>query len=327
MRRDTGFTLIELLISVAILGFVAVYLLQTFTENHQAYVVLDQNVEAQQNLRAIGDLMERDIRHAGLMVPPFMAACGVDSTTGPDVLYLSDHEAVDPGDDVLSYDGADITAGNPSGGSTVTLDLADMVLEPAPDRPAYDNDADGNPDTDFREGGGVIVADRLDPDRGVLCGRIQSVDEANQKVGIDVLSGSLGSASGPVDIVVVPAIEYRIGGGRQLLRNGQPLAEGVEDLQVAWLFDLDGDGDVETNETRGAADSPNDYSNSELDGGDLRSIRINIVARSRLEDPEFSTGVLQALENRPAGAPDGFRRRLHTATIMPRNLVNRMTGI
>lgn len=325
MRRHHGFTLVELLISVSILGFVAVYLLGTFTENHQAYVVLDQAVESQQNLRAIGDLIERDLRHAGLMVPPFMAACGVDSTTGADILYVSDNEAVDPGDDVLSYGGSDVTAGTLSGGATVTVGLDDLILEPAPDRPAYDNTGDGNPDTDFREGGGVIVADRLNPDRGVLCGRITDVDSANDKITVDVMSGSLGTLVGVEDIVVVPAIEYRIGGGRQLLRNGQPLAEGVEDLQVAWFFDIDGDGDTEANESRGVQGGT-DYAGSELEGSLLQTVRVNIVARSRLEDPEFSTGVLPPLENRPAGAADGFRRRIHTATIMPRNLVNRMTG-
>lgn len=326
-RRRQGFTLIELMISVAILGFVAVYLLQTFTVNHRAYVVLDQNVESQQNLRALGDLIERDVRHAGLMVPTFMAACGVDSSTGPDVLYVSDHEAIDPGNDVLAYAGADITAGSPSGGATVTLDLAAMVIEPAPDRPAFDNDGDGDADTDFREGGGVIVADRLNPDRGVLCGRILNVDVGNEKVQVDVLSGSLGSLAGVEDLKIVPAIEYRIGGGRQLLRNGQPLAEGIEDLQVAWLFDVDGDGAIdESSESRGTP-AGGDYTNSELDVDLLRSIRIDVVARSRLEDPKFNTGALPALENRPAGGQDGFRRRTHTATIMPRNLVNRMAGI
>jgi prepilin-type N-terminal cleavage/methylation domain-containing protein len=324
LRRRRGFTLIELMISVAILGFVAVYLLQTFTVNHQAYVVLDQNVESQQNLRALGDLIERDVRHAGLMVPTFMAACGVDSTSGPDVLYVSDHEAIDPGDDVLSYEGADITSGSPTGGATVTLDLAEMVIEPAPDRPAFDNDGDGDTDTDFREGGGVIVADRLNPDRGVLCGNIRNVDVANDKIQVDVLSGSLGSLAGVEDLVVVPAIEYRIGGGRQLLRNGQPLADGIEDLQVAWLFDTDLDGTVDA--VRGDQGGTV-YDNSELDVDGLRSIRVNVVARSRLEDPKFHTGALPALENRPAGGSDGFRRRLHTATIMPRNLVNRMAGI
>ena len=325
MRARQGFTLVELLIAVAILGFVAVYLLQTFTENHQAYVVLDQAVEAQQNLRTIGDLIERDLRHAAFMVPTFMAACGTDSTTRADILYVSDNEAVDPGGDVVSYGGSDITAGTLASGLEVTVDLDDMLLEPSPARPAFDNDGDGDADSDFREGGGVIVADRLNPDRGVMCGRITDVDVANGQITVDVLSPNLGNLVGVADIVLIPAIEYRVASGRQLLRNGQPLAEGVEDLQLGWFFDIDGDGDLEDSERRGVSGGTQ-YSSSELDVSLLRSIRVNLVARSRLEDPEFSTGVLPALENRPAGAADGYRRRVHTATIMPRNLVNRMTG-
>ena len=68
MRRD-GFTLIELMITSAILLLVMLYVTQAFTVQQKTYVVVDQVTEAQQNLRAVSDLVDRDVRLAGFMVP------------------------------------------------------------------------------------------------------------------------------------------------------------------------------------------------------------------------------------------------------------------
>jgi prepilin-type N-terminal cleavage/methylation domain-containing protein len=97
VRRRAGFTLIELLVSVAMLGIVVVYLLRSFTVQHRTYTVVDETTELQQNLRAVADLVERDLRHAGMMVPESGAVCGVDDTAGPDVLFVSDADAILPG--------------------------------------------------------------------------------------------------------------------------------------------------------------------------------------------------------------------------------------
>ena len=86
MRRD-GFTLIELMITSAILLLVMLYVTQAFTVQQKTYVVVDQVTEAQQNLRAVSDLIDRDVRLAGYMVPRQAAICGHDATTGPDRLY------------------------------------------------------------------------------------------------------------------------------------------------------------------------------------------------------------------------------------------------
>ncbi|MEE9607859.1 MAG: prepilin-type N-terminal cleavage/methylation domain-containing protein, partial [Myxococcota bacterium] len=96
MTRRHGFTLIELLIATALLTIVAVYLLQTLTVNHRAYVVIDQVSESQQTMRAIATLIERDIRHAGMLVPQNAAVCGVDNANAPDILYVTDADAIDP---------------------------------------------------------------------------------------------------------------------------------------------------------------------------------------------------------------------------------------
>jgi prepilin-type N-terminal cleavage/methylation domain-containing protein len=324
VKSIRGFTLIELMISMGVLAVIAVYLLETFTVNNRNYVALDQAIEAQQNMRAVADLIERDVRHAGFMVPEAAAICGIDSTDGPDTLYVSDYEAIDPGDDIVSYWGAEITggAGNVTTGSVVVLILDSVIIEPpSPSRAAYDTNNDGTNDSDFQKDAGVIVVDRNDPGRGVACGQVRSVDAANDRIGVEILSGTLDTLTGTADLAVVPAVEYRVAGD-VLFRNGLRLARGVEDLQIAYLFDFDG-----TAEFRGDAGGTA-YVAKNQSVEDLLQVRIGFVARTRIEDPRFDAGSFQELENR-AEVPgnDGYRRRVHTSTIMPRNLVNRMNTV
>jgi hypothetical protein len=171
----------------------------------------------------------------------------------------------------------------------------------------------------------VILLDRDNPARGVLCGRVVSVNIGAESVRITVVSGALGAVgAGTPDPVLIPATEYRVDNQLILRRNGLALARGVEDLQVAYLFDFDGDNAIAANEIRGDAGGTAYVANAQSIE-DLRQLRINFVARTRTEDERFNAGSFQATENRvPVAGNDGYRRRVHTSTILPRNLVNRM---
>ena len=74
-RRNAGFTLVELLIASAILLVLMVAVSQAFLTQQRTHVVIDQVTEAQQNLRAVSELIERDLRRSGYMVPPHAAVC------------------------------------------------------------------------------------------------------------------------------------------------------------------------------------------------------------------------------------------------------------
>ena len=325
MARRGGFTLIELLIVAAVMGIAVVYMFETLTAGNRAYTVLDQVAETQQSMRAVADLMEHDIRHAGMMVPQGAAVCGVDNTTSPDVLYVSDADAIDPGNDIMPYEGARVTgAATNVSGSSVTLALDSLLLEPSPTRAAYDTDGNGTSDSDFRVGGGVIVMDANDPGRGTACGTIQSISLAGPSITINPLRAApLDGASGVVKLVAVPAHEYRISNGDELRRDGLLLAKGVEDLQLAYFLDANGNNQIDSGEMSGTGTGANEYDAEGTDMSDLREVRMNLVVRTRAEDEGF-TGRPQAKENRAVGADDGFRRRVHTSTIMLRNMFSRI---
>lgn len=331
--RRAGFSLIELLTVVAIMGLVSIYVGRILTVNEQAYSATDQLSQAQQNLRAIDDLIERDLRHAGLMVPDAVAVCGVDDVNGPDTLYLSDALAIDPQDDFSTYGGADVTSGDASSTGVRTLTLSDLIMEPSPpNRPAYDTDGNGTNDSDFQQNGGVIIASTSNPTAGVACGTITNVNLGSSQITVNVRSNLSATAS----LIAVPAHEYRIN-GTQLLWNGNPLTDGIEDFQVTYVIENDGDNQVDVNneifgDNETAAHQLFNQSNPNAGSGAVtlsdsasalvREIRVNIVARTRLEDEDFTAGRFQGTENRDISGvtADGFRRRVITTKVMLRNV-------
>jgi prepilin-type N-terminal cleavage/methylation domain-containing protein len=324
MHVRHGFTLIELLVAAAVFATVSLLFTRAFTVNQNHYVQIDQVVDSQQKLRAISDLMEIDIRHAGMMVSESAAMCAVDDDDGPDILYLTDADAIDPGKDLRAYDGAQVQGGvtGVSSGS-VTLTVDTLTLENDAARAAYDTDNDGTNDSDFSVNGGVIVVDVLDPDRGSACGRVTAVDTGSQQITMTVISGALGTAGGLTRLVLVPAHEYRIDNQGSFLRNGLVLIPGIEDFQVAFFFDLDGDFQIGSGELRGDG-TGSDYVASAVDGADLREIRFNLIARAQFADPEFNGAFLETENRNEVTGSDGFRRRLHTSTVMLRNVGTRM---
>jgi hypothetical protein len=149
------------------------------------------------------------------------------------------------------------------------------------------------------------------------------VNLAGPSITIDPLvAAPLAAAGGAVRLVAIPAHEYRVTSDHQLRRDGRLLAQDVEDLQFALYLDLDGDAQIDADEMRGTDAGIDDFSAQGTDISVLREVRMNLVVRTRAEDDEF-VGQLQAMENRADGAADGFRRRVYTTTIMPRNMGRR----
>ncbi len=209
------------MISLAILAIVSVFLMDMLSRQTKTYQVVDQVAEAQTNLRVITDLLEREIRVTGFMVPEGAAICGVDNVDAPDILVVTDAAVIDPTSQIQNDLGIDITAGY-DGNSLDTLTLAgDGTLD---GNPFYDIDSDGVADVDLMQVpglgqvGGIIVTDRNNPDRGSSCGQILGgslvIGGSSVEIQVDYDFGgtessqplaALAAGSNPEDLVAIPA--------------------------------------------------------------------------------------------------------------------------
>ncbi len=374
MKRRYGFTLAEMMVSVAVLGLVSIYLTDMLIRQNKTYQVVDAVTEVQQNLRAIADLIERDTRITGFMVPEAAAVCGLDNRNGADVLFVTDSDAINPTNQNQLGLGVQLNPGGTgyTGNGVDVLNLTGTNPTTVDGVPFYDNDNNGVADDDFLSNaglgqqGGVIVVDRANPSRGASCGIVTNVGANSLTVDFNVTVGGAvptalipgGTTLGAVpvggsapDLVAVPAHWYGIvppaasgSPSPQLWRDGLPLADDVEDLQMALFYDLDGDGLV-TGDIAAAQQPPisdQEYPGSNPAAGGvayvaaggpwdntfLREIRVNFVVRTTNQDPDVAAnpGIAQGqfvtTENRaaPGGPADGFRRRVHQMTVRPRNV-------
>lgn len=334
MRRNQGFSLIELMVSAAIVIIVMVGITRAFTTQHQTYVVVDQVTEAQQNLRAVVDLIERDVRRAGFMVPRHAAVCGWDQTTGPDTLFVSNTDVIltvfeleGAGEDLSGGLGAPVknvnssSWGPNSGGSfSFTLERTWADVE--------DADGDGNDDVDFAVGEGVILVSSRQQDGPVACGIIDSIASKALTVNFGSTRFVSGAAGENASVVAVPAHVYQVVAGTpsQLRRDGRLLASDVEDFQLTYFLDLDDDRVVDSGESFATSGgTPQAWETSPApDFSTLREVGINIVTATREDDPNshYQIGAGEVRGNRTAGSlpsGDGKRRRTSSARVRVRN--------
>jgi prepilin-type N-terminal cleavage/methylation domain-containing protein len=104
-----------------------------------------------------------------------------------------------------------------------------------------------------------------------------------------------------------------------------PVAEGIEDLQIA--IGVNRGGGAGLDETRAAGDD-DDWVYNHEDDADLpdlavtpwRAIRMTVIARSTEDTSRGNVSLRPAAEDRPDGTPDPFRRRSLSAIIEIRNL-------
>lgn len=103
----------------------------------------------------------------------------------------------------------------------------------------------------------------------------------------------------------------------------EPMAEGIEDFQVAIGFDTSGDGNLtETANGQGDEWTFNDPASPEtIPAGSPRAIKLALLARSVGPTTGVATFLPPALGDRPAGTTaDNFRRRVLTSTVDIRNV-------
>jgi hypothetical protein len=299
-----------------VLGILSIYL-NMLTQQNRAYTVRSGHRVGARAILDAGARRARD-RHGGggrhrLRRGQHQRPRCCSSPTAASIRPEKEPRALRPG--------AEVQASASSRPAQHTFALNTLVPDGVP---YHDLDADGTQDSDFRPGGGVIVAERFNPTRGVACGVIVAggVDVGNKTLTVNFDAGAenpaLGSAS-----EVFPAKRYTVNGDDELVRNGVVLAGDVGDLQVSPTSS--------TPRRRRRRDSACSRSPAR-DGTSTRSttgttraaeIRLGIVVRSRTTRtcPARSPGAREP----PAG---GRGRRLPPrvlqAVMRPRNVGHRL---
>jgi len=300
---EAGFTLVEVMTAMVILGIVATAAYATFQFQHASFTVQNRVAEAQQNLRSTLEIMSRDIRMAGygiplaVNLPPGLLPTGdntirnirpLNRTTGADEIYI------------------------------LYMDDMDSSLPPTT-APAgmgiYANSLTVASVSGFSKGDLVLVSDGINADMFEVT-QPPSAPTLNFDVGGSAnLYNSLGShnpfpgyAAGDTTISKARFVRYFIDDVTdpdhptlmldRITGESQPLADDIEDMQIQYGLDTDGDFVVDS-----LVNSP-----TAAQIPQVKQVRLFLSARTRMLEKGWQDA-RPALADRAAGSTDSYRRR------------------
>lgn len=238
MRRiwqaEEGMTLIELMSAVVVTTVVVAAALTIVVSSNKATQVNEQVGEVQQNVRLAMDLIAQDIKLAGFNMTSAVGAC----TVGP----LALPAPIVPGDNAPG--GAD------AGPDTVRLVVPAMTAGAGGGTPVLSAMASGASNIIALSSGDITSMGTA----GLVNGSVVSVGGSFSSSVTAVGAVSLTLAKSPAPSAQFPAgtpvyilqcVQYSIsanpvvcGGSTScLLRNGVPMVDGIEDLQLAYACD------------------------------------------------------------------------------------------
>lgn len=287
---ERGVTLIELLIAMVVSALLVAGMYSFFMIQQKTYAVQDNVADMQQNARMSLVTLVRNVRMAGYGVPSTCALVPVNSTTGPDGIFVSDATVIQtlPASDIFS---AELNADVSSGATSVTVTITDI-------------DEDGT--ADFVANGALIISDGTNTE-----GMVIPTSYTTGNATISFATGySLQHDYSATDTQVVPAIFYHVV-SRELRQNEQPLALNIEDLQISYQ-DVHG--------TWYCSDAA--HSSSPTDIASIRAVEITVLSRTNVQDAEETNFDQPALKDHTTSlsTSDGFRRRLLSTQVHVRNL-------
>ena len=265
IRTNRGITLIELLIALAMSSILIAAIYRVFISQQKSYVVQEQLVDMQQNMRASISRMMSEIRMSGFGSVEAVLEGG-DGVNGF-------HQVITPGENSITVvggfkqirrdNGNPITVSSISE-NTITLNYSTEEF----DRPAH---------------------------QYISIGGVESSTVIQRKGRILTLANTLRlNHSKDTPIFKIQAITYTVGksDGKPILQRnentgggGQPIAENIEDLQFEY-FDANGNPTAFPEDIRMVkvtVTARTDISDPQLKGGDgyrRRQIASNISLRN-----------------------------------------------
>ncbi|MDA2911442.1 PilW family protein [Nitrospiraceae bacterium AH_259_D15_M11_P09] len=325
--EERGFTLIEVMIALFIGILVAGSGYTVLYTQSQMSNINREVVQTQQNVRVAMELMTQDLRSAGFGMNGAVGACNT---------------AIVPADNN--------TGGNDTGSDAVSLVVPTAISTLAAEAKDSFNTItlqDGDIAAVTPDGFGVGSAISIN---GTVSGSVQSI-----ATDVITLTSTIGApATFPLNSQVywLRCIPYAVstvaatcgGVAPCLLRNGVAIADGIEDLQLAYACDgCDGtvpDDVVDDMNTSGAFDTGDFLSDNTWAAGSvvpdtIRVVRVSIVARQTQLEQRSEGGTLSIsspsalqVEDHNHSADTGFdltsyqqlRRRLYTRTVQVRNM-------
>ena len=315
-RGQRGFTLVELMISLVMFSFAIAGVLSVAVTMTSGFREQRSTIGAESAARMAMDYLADAVRTVSPGVPsgnvqvaqapcPAVAAplAVINSAVGPDEMTLT------------FASGSVVTASKTAyAAGTTSLDVHDY--------------------SQFADGDTILIANQ---DQGILvriAGAVTSstLGLATQSCSTLTFPGTAGQL--PAGSLVIRAMRARfyiadLDGSPALWMDpdadgvaAEPLAEGIEDMQLAYARDVNGDGAI--SEVGVAANddewSGNVAGDAPITTGAYRAVRITLIARTAAASGT-ARFTRPAAEDRAASTtPDRFRRRTLVSTIEIRNL-------
>ncbi|CAN5850620.1 hypothetical protein BH11MYX3_BH11MYX3_03140 [soil metagenome] len=314
-RSQAGFTLVELMVSLVMFSLAVGGILAVAVSLTSGYRQQRQAIASEGAVRVPMDYLADAIRQASAGAPGGINLTDVSGTTCTSGAVSVTNGANAPDRlDVIFASGAVVTSTRTiltsSGGSVTVTNTSQL----APN--------------DY-----VIISD-------ISQGHMFKVTGVNAATGVITLGTMCGTlnwpaADYPAGSMVIRAqhAEFYVGtvdtiptlmmdpDGPQGPLAAEPLAEGVEDMQVA--LGIDTNGDSALTDVGAAANDDEWIYNKSGDtlpaGGAIRAVRITLIARASAVVTGPSTYLRPAAEDRVAGSLDAYRRRVLRSTVEVRN--------